>query len=63
MIYDYKCLSCKKQFWLEIPITRKIRKGRHLKSRCTHCGSLKVRKTIHHPNVIFNGVGWGKEKK
>lgn len=62
MIYDYKCLSCVKKFWLEFPITRKIVKGRHLKARCPHCKSKKVKKIIHRPNVIFSGVGWGKDK-
>jgi len=63
MIYDYKCLSCTRPFQVDVPITRKIVKGRHLRVRCPHCKTRKVRKIIHHPNVIFAGGGWGKDKK
>lgn len=56
MIYDYKCLSCKRRFQKDLPM-----KARH-SPHCPHCRSKKVRKTIHHPAIVFVGTGWGKDK-
>ena len=58
MIYDFKCVSpsCKKMFQHALSMKAK----RYPK--CPHCGSKKVRKIIHRPNIVFVGTGWGKDK-
>jgi putative FmdB family regulatory protein len=62
MIFDYRCKSCKKSFQLDVPITSKIEGRKHVKAKCPNCGSKKVEKLIHRPEIRFVGVGWGKDK-
>lgn len=57
MIYDFKCLACKRMFQKDLPM-----RTRH-SPKCPHCRSKKVRKIIHHPAIVFVGTGWGKDKK
>ena len=58
MIYDYRCLSCKRDFQLDFPITKKIRSGRHIGARCPLCLSKSVQKKMHKVEIRFKGNGF-----
>ncbi len=63
MIYDYKCKSCKRKFRLDVPITSRIERGKHIKAKCPNCGSKDVKKIIHTAEIIFKGTGFYKTDK
>lgn len=58
MIYDYKCLICGDGFQLDVPMTTRIIKGKHLKARCPHCKTRRVKKVIHRAEIVFKGTGF-----
>lgn len=60
MIYDYKCISCKRKFRLDVPVTSRIERGKHIKTKCPRCGSKKVKKLIYQAEIIFKGKGFYK---
>jgi len=67
MKYDYRCINCKKDFVLDVPITSKLEGRKHLGATCPHCHSRNVVKLIPRKvNVVFKGSGFystDKDKK
>lgn len=60
MIYKYKCLGCKRNFKLDVPMTSRIERGKHVSAKCPKCNSKNVKKFIESAPVIFKGTGFYK---
>ena len=63
MIYHYICQDCDKEFLIDVPMTTKIERNKHIKTRCPRCLSKKVKKLLQPAPVHFKGTGWGGDKK
>jgi len=62
MTYLYKCNTCLHEFEREHKLAHMINAAKQPKVRCPVCKGA-TRKVINATPIIFQGTGWGKDKK
>jgi len=63
MHYQYRCKDCKTGFVVDAPTMSRVESKKHINASCPKCKSKNVVKLITRPNIVFKGMGWGKDKK
>jgi putative FmdB family regulatory protein len=59
MRYEYKCNECQTTFEIVASFDSTI----GLNINCPNCKSFNINKVWFPPTVVYNGTGWGKDKK